>query len=222
MTNPYTIVDAINQVTETVTPHPWGFAAPPSLVYTSPDGTTNGTLTPDTTSLYARAEQFLDRARVQILSRGWPENTEKSRVFTAGNFKVDLTGYLNVKSSGPDGYRSIVLRYDSAAAAMSAYDADVGTFNVAATSAGLVYLDVVVDLAWVNLPVKLADLIINHAKMLFNRRVGGNEQLNDQQLGQELGFADSSVDRNSAMKTGLPFNSREEMVAMQAQPPSRG
>ena len=165
MPNPYTIVDAINQITEVVTEFPMGGTLPPSAL-----------AVPDTVSIYARAEQFLDRARYQILSMGWPENTEMATAFTITSGKVNLpnTQYLNVKASGPDAYRNIVIRYDTVAAAgYKAYDSNQRTFSFNGTT---LFLDTVLLLSWNDLTQKLADLVIAKAKVAFQREIGKNEQ----------------------------------------------
>ena len=81
MPNPYTIVDAINQVVETTTKFPWGLPMAPSAIITcaATGGSQTGTANADTTSIYARAEQFLDRARYQVLAMGWPEHFQPLR-----------------------------------------------------------------------------------------------------------------------------------------------
>lgn len=205
-TNPYTIVDAINQVTELVTEYPWGLSVAPSAIITcaAVGASQTGVATPDSGSVYSRAEQFLDRARYQVLALGWPENTEMSKPFTISSTKVDLSNVFSVKASGPDAYRDIVIRWDTATTAgYKAYDANARTFVFSGTT---LYLDAVVSLTWQDLPIKLADLVISRAKLMFQRRLGKNDQLTDLQLTQELGVADESADRNKFDKVNLPPN----------------
>lgn len=216
MPNPYTIVDAINQVVETTTKFPWGLSMAPSAIITGTTVVTAALTTtianPDTTSIYARAEQFLDRARYQVLAMGWPENTEMSRPFVASNFKVSLAtaNVLNIKGSGPDSHRNLVIRTDGTI--VSVYDANLRTFNVT-TITGTIYLDCVLLLTWADLPTKLADLVIQRAKVMFNRRLGENEQLNDAQLGQEYDISNEVIDRNSMSRQNVPFNTKEEATS---------
>lgn len=224
MPNPYTIVDAINQVVETTTKFPWGLSMAPSAIITGATvGTVVTTATPDTTSIYARAEQFLDRARYQVLAMGWPENTEMARAFTAASNKVALTGtnanILNIKGAGPDGHRNLVIRTDGTI--VSVYDANLRTFAVAATATGTVYLDCVLLLTWADLPTKLADLVVQRAKVMFNRRLGENEQLNDAQLGQEYDISNEVIDRNATSRQNVPFNTKEEAASMSRPPQAR-
>lgn len=204
-TNPYTIVDAINQVTELVTEYPWGLSVAPSAIITcaAVGASQTGVATPDSGSVYSRAEQFLDRARYQVLALGWPENTEMSKPFTISATKVDLSNVFSVKASGPDAYRDIVIRYDTGTSKYGAYDANGRTFVFSGTQ---LYLDAVVSLTWQDLPIKLADLVISRAKLMFQRRLGKNDQLTDAQLAQELGVADESADRNKFDKVNLPPN----------------
>ena len=216
MPNPYTIVDAINQVVETTTKFPWGLPMAPSAIITcaATGVSQTGTANADTTSIYARAEQFLDRARYQVLAMGWPENTEMARAFPAASGKVPLTGLsvLNIKGSGPDGHRNLVIRTDTVTGAVSVYDANLRTFAVTTGSLSI-YLDCVLLLTWADLPTKLADLVIQRAKVMFNRRLGENEQLNDAQLGQEYDISNEVIDRNSMSRQNVPFNTKEEAAS---------
>lgn len=211
MANPYTIVDAINQVVETTTRFPWGLSVAPSAIITcaSVGASQTGVAQPDKTSVYARAEEFIDRARYQILAMGWPENTEMARPFTASSGKVSLasSNLLNIKAAGPDGHRDLVIRTDGGV--VSVYDANLRTFNVT-TGTLIIYLDCVLLLVWADLPTKLADLIIQRAKVMFNRRIGENEQLQDAQLGQEFDISNNVIDRNQLSNANVPFNTKEE------------
>jgi len=209
MPNPYTIVDAINQITEVVTEFPMGGVLAPSAL-----------AVPDTVSLYARAEQFLDRARYQILSLGWPENTEMAAKLTASSYKVALpnTIYLGVQAAGPDSYRNIVIRYDSASpAGYKAYDSNTRSFSVTTAAGGDLYLNTILLLTWQDLTQKLADLVISKAKVAFQREIGKNDQQRDLQLTKELNTADEVVVRNTAIFSPLAPNSKEEAV-QQTQP----
>ena len=260
MPNPYTIVDAINQIVETVSEFP-----------TNSQPSASG----DTTSIYARAETFLDRARYQVLALGWPENTELSRPFNANWLgQVDVDGIMAAQSGGPDQHRNLVIR--SQFGIQRVYDANNRTFVVTDTgttptaaaswangseyfilalsstsaaqwqavglpvgatpavgqriasyigttavggggtvaafsSAKKVYLDAVVLLTWSDLPLKLADLVIGKAKLLFQRRIQ-NGQLPDQQLQQEYMQAEMLADRNIASEKLLPPNTRASMA----------
>jgi len=191
MPNPYTIVDAINQVVETIGEFPMG-------------GTTRPSAGGDTTSIYWRAETFIDRALYQVLAQGWPENTERARSFTAsGSGFVTLTNILSIKATGPDHYRTLVIRNN--AGTPTVYDADKRTFNLGASAT--VFLDVTVLLAWEDLPVKLADVVIAQAKLLFQRRLQ-NSQLADSQMQQEYVQSEMRADRNEASRSDLPPNTQ--------------
>lgn len=206
MPNPYTIVDAINQITEIVTEFPMGGSLAPSAL-----------AVPDTVSLYARAEQFLDRARYQILSMGWPENTEMATQLTVTGGKVSLpnTTYLSVKASGPDSFRTVVIRYDTVSpAGYKAYDSNARSFTF---SNATLFLDTVLLLSWTDLTQKLADLVIAKAKVAFQREIGKNDQQHDLQLSKELNTADELVDRNKAVWSPLAPNSKEQAVQQNQQ-----
>lgn len=292
MPNPYTITDAICQITELVTPFPMAGTLRPSLQ-----------AVPDLTTIYARAEQFLDRARYSVLSMGWPENTQMATPYTAKNSQVAVPGIMSLKASGPDSYKNLVARWntsptdvESAVTATTAsgvtsfawsdqylitgtrvvlsvtaptgftigtpyyvsspgstsfrlaasvggseivssvtgavsgitatanyepgfyvYDSNLRTFAIT-SAAGVVYLDTVQLLTWEDLTQKMADLVISKAKIAFQRRIAGNNQLSDQQLNQELEEADAIVDRNKAIWSPLAPNSKEEAQQKGSQP----
>lgn len=185
-TNPYTVVDAINQIVEAINEFPMSGSTRPSDKNPA-----------DLSSIYWRAETYLDRAKKQLLAQGWPENSERGKLFTPVSNAISMSGVLACKGSGPDHYRSLVIRNNAL------YDADlkVATFSAA------VYLDVVVDLTWENLPLRLADLCIANARMLFQRRLQGS-QLHDTQLQQEYIAAELRTDRNQSKQNDVPPNLR--------------
>lgn len=292
MPNPYTITDAICQITELVTPFPMAGTLRPSLQ-----------AVPDLTTIYARAEQFLDRARYSVLSMGWPENTQMATPYTAKNSQVAVPGIMSLKASGPDSYKNLVARWStsptdvetavtattasgvtsfawldqnliagtrvilsvaaptgfsigtsyyvsspsSSAFRLSAsvggseivssvtsvvtgitatanyepgfyvYDSNLRTFAIT-SAAGIVYLDTVQLLTWEDLTQKMADLVINKAKIAFQRRIADNNQLSDQQLNQEYENSNQVIDRNKAIFSPLAPNSKEENMQKGSQP----
>lgn len=183
MPNPYTIIDAVNQVTEVLVPFPWSLS----------------TLTAnDDSSIYYVANQFLDRARSEVCSQGVDGNVENAVAYTATSSKVSLTqapnayAELSVRGAGPDAYRNIALRWDTTSTPqLRPYDMDNRTFNVTSSATGTLYLDVVRLLPWESLTVKTAEAIIAKAKLAFQRRYAP-EQLKDAQLVQELGMTSST------------------------------
>ena len=205
MPNPYSIIDAINQVAEVLIPFPMGGSVAPSAL--SPA---------DTTSVYAIAEQFLDRARIDVCSQPMPENTQLAKEYTLnGQSKIALVqspiayAELAVRGAGPDQYRTIVLRYDSTSGqtGMRPYDQDKGTFALGTATTGKVYLDVTVLLPWESLTSKLAEQVISKAKLSFQRRYAP-EQLKDLQLQQEFQMAFDP--RKQAGMIGLPTQERQQ------------
>lgn len=179
-----TFVDAINEVVETI------FEFPMSGI-TKPSGQS------DTTSVYYRAEQFIDRENRRIQSWGWPENTRLSKVKSADSGVQTITfsadEVLKVRSSGPDGHRNLVLRKTGSSTGL--YDADLGSFNITAVADGDVYLDITELLDFDYLPLHLQDVIVARAKMTFQRRMQGNPQL-DVALNQEYMQAEALALRN--------------------------
>lgn len=182
MPNPYTIVDAINQVTEVLIPFQWSLSALSAG---------------DDTSIYYVANQFLDRARIEVCSQGTDGNVEYAVAYPASASKVTLVqapaayAELSIRGAGPDAYRNLALRWDTTAPAqMRPYDLDNRKFEVTASATGTLYLDVVRLLPWDSLTVKSAEAIIAKAKLAFQRRYAP-EQLKDAQLVQELGMTAS-------------------------------
>jgi len=134
-----TFVDGINEVVETILEFPMSGIIKPSNQA-------------DTSSVYYRAEQFIDRENRRIQAWGWPENTRQSVLYTTtdGNDPVSPTtpaggGWvqfttagtvLKVRGSGPDSYRNLVLRksswvYDNDTYNSTfLYDADRSSFDV--------------------------------------------------------------------------------------------
>ena len=196
-------VDAINEVVETVLEFPMTAGA-------SGEGkpSENG----DSTSIYYRAEQFIDREDRRIQAWGWPENTQKSKKFTAvalsKNIIFSSAGeVLKVRGAGPDGHRTLVMRKDGANTKL--YDADLGSFNIPAADAGDVYLDVVEQLDFGYLPTHVQDVIVARAKWTFQRRMQGNMQL-DAALMQEYMQAETTAVRNKP-EAEEAFNVRPKM-----------
>ena len=181
MPNPYSIADAINQVSEVLIPFPM-YGADVNVA--------------DETSIYAIAKQFISRARVDVCSIPTEHNTQLAKEYSldAGG-KATLiqapTAYaeLGIKAAGPDQYRTLVLRWDSTATAqMRPYDADKGTFALGTPTTGKVWLDVTVLLPWESLNTRMAEQVIARAKLAFQRRYAP-EQLKDLQLQQEFQMA---------------------------------
>ena len=208
MASGYTFVQAINEIAETVGEFPMS-------------GTTKPSAAGDTTSNYARAEQFIDRYSKRVQAQGWPENTTFAKKFTSaqvaghssGGFKIGVPdSILRVKSAGPDAHRTIVIRYDLDAdnegtdvPAQRLYDANAQSFEFG-TAATDVYVDVVEELDFDKLTVHLQDVIIGQAKMAFQRRLQGNLNM-DSALAAEYMQAEAQAPRN-APEIEQPFNTR--------------
>lgn len=138
-----TFVDGINEVVETIFEFPMSGIIKPSAQS-------------DLTSVYYRAEQFIDRENRRIQAWGWPENTRQSVSYTTtdGNDVASATtpsggGWvqfttseevLKIRGSGADAYRNIVIRpstwiFDPGSGDVNytgtfMYDADRGTFDM--------------------------------------------------------------------------------------------
>jgi hypothetical protein len=207
-------VDAINEVVETVLEFPMTAGS-------SGEGkpSENG----DTTSIYYRAEQFIDRENTRIQAWGWPENTRKSKKFTAGGSSKEIVfaaagDVLKVRGSGPDGHRTLVMR--KANGNTQLYDADLGSIDITSANGGDVYLDVVEKLDFSYLPTHVQDVIVARAKWTFQRRMQGNMQL-DQALMQEYMQAESIAVRNKP-DAEEAFNVRPSLGPAPQAPPQQG
>jgi hypothetical protein len=156
----------------------------------------------DTTSIYARAEQFVERESMRVQATGWPENTDVARRFEPASGKITLPPtVLRIRGAGPDAHRTLVIRNDSGTRRV--YDANRQTFDMPAAT----YLDTVVLLDFDSLPRTLQDVIVSSAKMRFQRRMQGSQSA-DQQLAMEYMQAEFIADRNRVKQDAVPFNPR--------------
>lgn len=211
-----TMVEAINEVVETVQEFPMSGALRPSRQDPV-----------DTTSIYARAEEFIDRESMRIQAHGYPENTDLCRPFTPATDRVTLPqNVLRVRAAGPDAHRTLVIReevvdepvYDEQGNQTGTtpvpyrrlYDANRQTFSA---GTGPVFLDAVILLDVEDLPRTLQDVVVGSAKMKFQRRMQGS-QLADQQLMMEYMQAEAVVDRNKAKDDAMLFNLRPMVPGM--------
>jgi hypothetical protein len=191
------IIESINEVVETVLEFPASYPsgdAGTGEVATAPSDQSPA----DTTSIYYRAEQFIDRESRRIQAWGWPENTRTAVAHLADSGVKTVTfgsagDVLKVRAAGPDAHRSLVLRKSGTDTQL--FDADLGSFNITAGVDGTVYLDITETVNYQYLPPHLQDVIIARAKWTFQRRMQGNMQL-DGSLQQEYLQAEASALRN--------------------------
>ncbi|MBN30336.1 MAG: hypothetical protein CMB34_06710 [Euryarchaeota archaeon] len=201
----FTFVEAINEVVETIGEFPMSGATKPS-----------GLTPPDTTSIYARAEEFIDRYNKRVQSQGFPENTVFGKAYTpngSDNNNVDLaTTVLRIQSSGPSEHRTLVLRVDTSdSSTPKIFDARLNSFDLGSTST--VFVDQVDLLAFEDLTPHLQDVIIGMAKVAFQRRMQGNLNM-DTALMQEYAQAEAQIERNIADISSQPFNQRPMVPGM--------
>ena len=206
--NGTTLVEAINEVVETIGEFPMSGTAPASTG----------------TSIYSRARQFIERETTKLLTEGWPENTEEARKFdlstgTAGELSLGAVTpkILRVRGAGPDKHRDLVLRTDGGA--LKVYDADqksfVLTIRDGASNRTDVYLDVTVAIDFENLSPGLKSLITARARLFFQRRLQGNPSL-DTMLQQEYTLAARVLDYNDPI-TEQSFNVSSEFQPQRTQ-----
>lgn len=179
-----TFVEAINELVETINEFPMSGSAKPSAADPV-----------DSTSIYARAETFINRESRRLQALGWPENTTLARPVTAesGAKTVLVESFLSVRAAGPDQHRSLVMRKDGSNTKL--FDADKQSYDITSANDGTVYLDTVEELDFEYLPNHLQDVIVARAKMTFQRRIQGNPET-DQQLLQEYMQAEQLAFRN--------------------------
>ena len=200
----FTFVEAINEVVETIGEFPMSGITKPSALNPS-----------DTTSIYARAEEFIDRYNKRVQSQGFPENTVFGKAYTpngSDNNNVDLLPtVLRLQSSGPSEHRTLTIRVDNAdQATPKIFDARLNSFNLGTET---VFVDQVELLAFVNLTPHLQDIIISLAKVAFQRRMQGNLNM-DTALMQEYAQAEAQIERNIADIASQPFNQRPMVPGM--------
>lgn len=200
----FTFVQAINEVVETIGEFPMSGVVKPSDLNPS-----------DTTSIYARAEEFIDRYNKRVQSQGFPENTVFGKAYTpngSDNNNVDLLPtVLRLQSSGPSEHRTLTIRVDQAdQATPKIFDARLNSFNLGTET---VFVDQVELLAFGNLTPHLQDIVIGLAKVAFQRRMQGNLNM-DTALMQEYAQAEAQIERNIADISSQPFNQRPMVPGM--------
>ena len=200
----FTFVEAINEVVETIGEFPMSGVVKPSDLSPS-----------DTTSIYARAEEFIDRYNKRVQSQGFPENTVFGKAYTpngSDNNNVDLLPtVLRLQSSGPSEHRTLTIRVDQAdSATPKIFDARLNSFNLGTET---VFVDQVELLAFGNLTPHLQDIVIGLAKVAFQRRMQGNLNM-DTALMQEYAQAEAQIERNIADIASQPFNQRPMVPGM--------
>ena len=200
----FTFVEAINEVVETIGEFPMSGITKPSALNPS-----------DTTSIYARAEEFIDRYNKRVQSQGFPENTVFGKAYTpdgSDNNNVDLLPtVLRLQSSGPSEHRTLTIRVDNAdQATPKIFDARLNSFNLGTET---VFVDQVELLAFGNLTPHLQDIIIGLSKVAFQRRMQGNLNM-DTALMQEYAQAEAQIERNIADIASQPFNQRPMVPGM--------
>ncbi len=199
--NGMNIIDAINEIVETVGEFPMADNADSN----APSGSG--------TSIYHRARKFLDRESKRVQSQGWPENTANGQARVADSSgHVDMTTgtgsngtYLSIRGAGPDAHRDLSLRVDTTDSnKLKVYDNNKGTFAVT-TNAGTIFIDEVEAIgastaSWgfSNLSPQLQDVVVDAAKVRFQRRIQGNLDM-DTALQHERMASDHVAPRNQPL-----------------------
>ena len=147
---------------------------------------------PDTTSIYARAEDTLDRVGRRVLGKGWPFNTVQAKAHTAsggGNAITVASTVLRIRCVAPGRYKDrLALQGDT----VYLMDDDTTDFGSAVT----VYLDLINDLADIeDASPDVKELIAAEAAKEFQRRQKGS-RIQDAFLSEETTRADIHADRN--------------------------
>ena len=211
MTASMSIIEAINEIVETIGEFPMSTGG------TVPTGTG--------TSIYDRARQFLDRESKFVQSWGWPENTVIAKKYvasegSAGSKKTpELTNaaiILTLRASGGSAHRNLVARQDADDSnKLKIYDGNNGTFIFRDDEE--LFVDQVEALkgytagptnasAWgfEIATVPLQQAIVDQAKIKFQRRYQGSME-SEAGLVQEAAVSDIRVQRNQ-VDTTQPLN----------------
>jgi len=178
-----TALEAVNRILETVGEFP---------VTTLPAEVSPA----DTTSLAARAETHLYRETKTVLTRGWPENTQKSARKASGS-TISMAGIYAVRGAGRDSRRNFAILGNEL------WDADAGstTIETILASDAFVHLDLIHQLSGTdkdNFEMAAAatkEVIASYASQTFQRRIQGSAQ-QDAFLMQEQSIAEAYADRN--------------------------
>lgn len=151
------------------------------------------------------AERFLDLATIEVQDRGFEANTDICRTITVANSSIDQRisafGYnvLRVRGAGKDQHRKFTMRYGQV------YDLNQNTSTL--TNGDTVQLDIVRRLPFEACPEELQILIMNEAKLKFQRRWGGDPE-HDVQLQQERAMPEIAITRNAPKGDGMPMNAQ--------------
>ena len=206
------LIEAINEVLESVGEPPWGQTDHPSEAG-------------DSTSIARRAEDFLNRETLRVQSLGWPENTIVSLKLTTDGTDT-TTIYLQdakhekgfdilaLKGAGTDSHRNYGMR------GFKLWDADNGTDTF--TTATEVFLTVAKTVAdpstatfwpdnFESCSPQLKDLVVANTKVIFQRRIQGSAQ-SDGALQHEWMNTEVNTPRNAPVTSPSPMNIRPTMA----------
>jgi len=142
-------------------------------------------------SMAAQGERVLDRETRRILTQGFPSNTDYNIELTpagSGNLITAPANTLWLRGSHRRHRNRFVLRGDAV------YDTFEGSTDMG--SADPIEFDVVRNLDFEDCPPDLKDLIVADAKVIMQRRIRGDAQL-DSQLLQERDRQDITADRDT-------------------------
>ena len=142
----------------------------------------------------------LNRSRELVLSQGWRDNTDICRPLTPAGSPLKVTldsDVLAVRSSGPDHYRNFAIR--------NGFLWDLDRHSDEYPAATAIYCDIVRMQTWDVLAPRLKHLVVEHAKLVHQRRKRGDSST-DQQLLQEMIQTSVTADLRGPRMDGVPIN----------------
>jgi hypothetical protein len=142
----------------------------------------------------------LNRSRELVLAQGWRDNVDVCRPLTPAGSPLKVTldsDVLAVRSSGPDHYRNFAIR--------NGFLWDLDRHSDEYPSSTVIYCDIVRMQTWDFLAPRLKHLVVEHAKLVHQRRKRGDTST-DQQLLQELVQTSATADLRGPRMDGAPIN----------------
>lgn len=146
-------------------------------------------LDPGGASIEGQAESYIDDMRLEVCERGLPDNTDQHQRVGPGNPLLLPSDTLAIKPVGASRGINLVIRDGKL------YDANNGTFNILQQQ----YIDIAKDVPWEKLSPELKRQIVQEAKVIFQRRVRANAQV-DAALRQELDITMFHTQRRIAVE----------------------
>lgn len=146
----------------------------------------------------ADAERELDYWNKMVQLEGHFGNRIMSKEYTAASLKVVLgADVIAIKSAGPTQFRHFDIRRSGSETRVFDLDRD----SLAFTTGEKIYLDVTIEIPFIDCPVYLQHAIVSRAMQEFQRRYMG-DPMRDQGLAEQRIRAEAVADRASGNSMG--------------------